>query len=70
MYVGEGCFALPPPSSKWRQVFLEFKPTADQDPADFPILHIWAIDTEAVSFWASGYALRVGEGQAVHLPIR
>ena len=69
MYVGEGCLAVPHPSSNWRQVSLEFKPTEDRYPADFPILHIWAIDTGPVSFWASGYALRIGEGQAIHLPI-
>jgi hypothetical protein len=69
MYVGEGCLALPQPSSEWRQVMLEFKPTDDQYPTDFPILHIWAIDSGPVSFWASGYALRIGEGQAVYLPL-
>lgn len=69
MYVGEGCLALPHSSSEWRQVTLEFKPTEDQYPADFPILHIWAIDSGPLSFWASGYALRIGEGQAVHLPL-
>lgn len=69
MYVGEGCLALPQPSSEWRQVTLEFRPTKERYSADFPILHIWAIDFGPVSFWASGYALRIGDGQPVHLPI-
>lgn len=69
MYLGEGCLALPQPSSEWRQFTLEFKPKNERYSADFPILHIWAIDSGPVSFWASGYALRIGEGRAVDLPI-
>jgi hypothetical protein len=69
MYVGEGCLALPQPSSERRRVTLEFEPAKELYSADFPILHIWAIDSWPVSFWASGYALRIGDGQAIHLPI-
>jgi hypothetical protein len=68
MYVGEGCVALPQPSSESRQVTLEYEPTEDRYSTDFPILHIWAIDSAPVSFWASGYALRIDGGQAVQLP--
>jgi hypothetical protein len=69
MYVGEGCLALPQSSSEQRRVTLEFKPAKELYSADFPIPHIWAIDLGPVSFWASGYALRIGDGQTVHLPI-
>jgi len=64
-YAGSGCLALPGQAGKWMRVSLSFTPANDQAFVNFPILHLWSVDTSPASFWESGYALRIGEGQQI-----
>lgn len=64
-YSGNGCVGLPDENAKWRYITFEYTPlnvgATEVARLGIPVLNIWGIDSSPLSFWGSGYALRVGE---------
>ncbi len=72
-YSGDGCLLLPGQADKWLHISVEHTPVegASRELVNwrFPLLHVWSVDAAPLSFWKSGYALRVGEDSKVKLPL-